>query len=163
MRSKRIILVCHCLLNQNSVLEGWERARGAYPIASVFINAGIGIVQLPCPELICCGLHRPPLSKEKYDTAAYRSLCRELLRPYIAQLLEYRKNGYELVGMCAIKNSPTCSMSGNRGVLMDELMTLLEAQDIPLPYIEIPEDYREDGSTKELEEKINKFIGGQTE
>ncbi len=162
MRSKRIVLVSHCVLNQNSVLEGWERARGAYPVVRAFIDAGIGIVQLPCPELISCGLCRPPRSRDDYDTAEYRTLCKELLKPYIIQLREYKKNGYELVGLCAIESSPTCSMSGDRGVLMDELLLMLEAEDIALPYIEIPETYREGGSSTELEEKIYEFIGGKT-
>lgn len=163
MRSKRIILVSHCILNQNSVLNGWERARGAYPVANLLINAGIGIVQLPCPELIRYGLNRLPRSVQEYDTIEYRMLCREMLMPYILQLCEYKENGYELAGILAVEKSPTCSMSGVRGVLMDELAMLLEENNTSLLYIEIPEDYQENGSYAGIEEKISRFIGGKTE
>ena len=78
MKSRRIVLVSHCVLNQNSVVEGWSRAKGAVPIVKLLLEEGIGIVQLPCPELICGGLSRPPRSFDDYNTAGYRARCRDL-------------------------------------------------------------------------------------
>lgn len=158
MKSKKIILVSHCVLNQNSVIEGWARAKGAFPIANILLNNCIGILQLPCPELIFNGINRPPLEYEDYNTENYRNLCNELLTPYINQLNEYIKNGYNIIGVIGINNSPTCSISGQRGVLMEELFNICKRESIHLPYTEIPEYYTENTYDIEVENKILKLI-----
>jgi predicted secreted protein len=158
MNSKKIILVSHCVLNQNSVVGGWARARGAYPVSGLLIEEGIGIIQLPCPELLFGGLGRPPRSAEEYNTDDYRAFCCELLLPYVRQIREYLKHGYAFLGAVGIQNSPTCAMSIPRGIMADVLFSMLEHENITLPYIEIPEDYREGTSSAELEDTIRKFI-----
>ena len=50
-RSKRIVFVSHCILNQNTVVEPLARSRGAYgDIVRLLVDKGIGIHQMPCPE-----------------------------------------------------------------------------------------------------------------
>ena len=58
-RSKRVVFIAHCLLNQNSISDG----TAVYPAAfkstvRLLLDADAGIVQLPCPELCCLGLDR---------------------------------------------------------------------------------------------------------
>lgn len=158
MKSRRIVLVSHCVLNQNSVVEGWSRAKGAFPIVKLLLEEGIGIVQMPCPELVCGGLSRPPRNFDDYNTAGYRARCRDLLLPYIGQIKEYLAYGYDIAGVIGIENSPTCAFSGVRGVMADELYKMLEQENIELPYMEIPEDYREGRPSPELDKKISEFI-----
>lgn len=158
MKAKKIVLVAHCVINQNCVVDGLSRARGAYPITELLIREGIGIIQLPCPELIYNGIERPPLSYDDYNTKEYRAVCRSLLRPYVRQIKNYLESGYTFLGIIAINNSPSCSMSGVRGVLVTELISILDKENIALPFVEIPESYREGANSIELEENIIMLI-----
>ena len=158
MKAKRIMITAHCILNQNAVLEGWGRARGAFPIVSELVERGIGVIQLPCPEFIYYGLDRKPLEYEDYNFAEYRKLCYELALPVIAQLKEYLSNGYTFIGVFGIYNSPTCSISEKRGVYMEELYKLLEKEGIKAPYIEVPESYDEHSDGKLLLRELDQFL-----
>ena len=158
MRSKKVIVLCHCILNQNSVINDWERARGAFPLAGPILNSGIGIIQLPCPELIFKGLDRPPLEYEDYNTEEYRELSRQLLSPYVWQLKEYVSKGYELQGIIGINKSPSCSITGQRGVFMEEFFQMCSDENIELRHMEIPEDYHEEKSDSQMISTIEKFI-----
>ena len=55
-------------------------------------------------------------------------------------LKEYLSHGYTIVGLVAIAGSPSCSVSGKRGVLMQHLFARLEEESISFPYLEIPKE-----------------------
>ncbi|MBY0095815.1 CD3072 family TudS-related putative desulfidase [Mesobacillus maritimus] len=130
-RSKKILLVSHCILNQNTVIKEEARALGAIPSATDWIKEeGFGVVQLPCPEFTFLGLDRPPMTYEEYDNEKYRSHCQKILTPIIEQLTEYRRSGYEITGVLGIQSSPSCDQT--RGVFMEELQKLFQTHHIPL-------------------------------
>jgi hypothetical protein len=59
VRSKKIVLVAHCVLNQNAIADGTADFAGTdEAVVRRLLEAGIGILQLPCPELNCLGLDR---------------------------------------------------------------------------------------------------------
>lgn len=138
-RSKKLLLVSHCVLNQNSVVCGWERAAGAFQFVKEIIESGAGIIQLPCPEMEYAGCGRPPRNYEEYNTAPYRELCRRLAGSVTGQMKEYLKHGYQYCGIIGIQNSPTCSISGRRGVFMEELLAQLSDIGLVSGYFEVPE------------------------
>jgi predicted secreted protein len=162
MKHKKVVIVAHCVLNQNAVVDGLDRARGAYPIIEILLREGLGMLQLPCPELLYSGVKRPPRSFDQYNTREFRELCRSLLVPYIKQLQDYLQNGYTFLGVVAIANSPTCALGGVRGVLMRELASLFEEHNIPLKYAEIPESYQEGVHDATLENDILNLIRSRT-
>ena len=128
-RNKKILLVSHCILNQNTVIEGEARSLGAIPTALDWIHEeGLGVVQLPCPEFTFLGLERPPMTYEEYDNEAYRIHCKKILKPVIEQLVEYKRCGYDITGILGIQSSPSCDMT--RGVFMEELKKLLKEKQI---------------------------------
>lgn len=130
-RSKRILLVSHCILNQNTVIDGEARALGAIPSALDWMKEeGVGVVQLPCPEFTLLGLDRPSMTYEQYDHSKYRDHCRKILIPTMEQLEEYKRCGYEITGVLGIQSSPSCDPS--RGVFMEELQKLFDEYDIPI-------------------------------
>lgn len=130
-RSKRILLVSHCILNQNTVIENEARAEGAVLSAMEWaMKEGFGILQLPCPEFTFLGLNRPSMTYEEYNTPAYRKHCREILIPILNQTKEYLKNGYKISGLLGIQRSPSCDPS--RGVFMEELLALFAENAINL-------------------------------
>ncbi|RFB15144.1 DUF523 domain-containing protein [Bacillus sp. HNG] len=130
-RSKKILLVSHCILNQNTVIENEARADGAIMSAIDWaMKEGFGFLQLPCPEFTFLGLSRPPMTYEQYNTPEYRKHCKVILEPALNQAKEYLKNGYEIAGILGIKSSPSCDPS--RGIFMEELIALFAANEIHL-------------------------------
>ena len=58
-RSKKVIFVAHCVLNQNAISDGTALYPSAHTdIIQKLLKSQVGIVQLPCPELLCLGLDR---------------------------------------------------------------------------------------------------------
>ena len=127
VRQKTLILTAHCVLNQNAVIRDWERAPGAFNrLVKVLLDKNVGILQFPCPEMAFLGEARPPKTKEEYDTPDYRTLCQQLAAPLVKQVVDYRNNGYQILGLLGIGESPSCDTLGDRGVFMEELIKQLE-------------------------------------
>ena len=58
-RSRRVILLAHCLLNQNAISDGTADFPSQFTeLVELLTSNRIGMIQLPCPELICLGLDR---------------------------------------------------------------------------------------------------------
>ena len=132
-RNRQILLVSHCIINQNTVIENEARAEGAILSATEWaMKEGFGIVQLPCPEFTFLGLNRPPMTYEEYNTPEYRKHCREILTPVLNQAMEYLKHGYELAGVLGIQSSPSCDPARGRGVFIEELNDLFALNNITL-------------------------------
>lgn len=145
-KGKRLVLISHCILNQNSVVDSWERSEGAYPISTVIIESGVGIIQLPCPEFFIAGLNRPSMTYEEYNTEENRGLIRNILDPIIHQVTSYLDHGYSIVGLIGIHESPNCSLTGQPGVFMEELLQQLKKIGLDLPFFEISPNYGIDPS-----------------
>ena len=143
-RKKELILVSHCVLNQNSVISGWERAQGGFNnIIKPLLEKNIGIIQLPCPELFHLGSSRPPMTKEEYDTVKYRKLCGQLADNQLKILTEYINNDYKIIGLIGIGNSPTCDTSGKQGIFMEIFLQKCNDNNIEINSVDIPRDYIE--------------------
>lgn len=135
----------HCVLNQNAVIHGWERARGAFPFAIELLRSGIALIQLPCPEFIVLGGDRPPMTYEEYHNLPdFRQECQRLLQPMIQQIQAYQTEGYQYLGVIGIHESPNCSISGQRGVLMEEFFAECHKAQIGTNFLEVPTWYSED-------------------
>lgn len=128
-RSKRLLLISHCLLNVNSKVEGIEPYEGVFkPLILPLIEANFGLIQLPCPELRHSGMRRWGQVKNQYNTPFFRNHCKELLKPFVLELLEYQRCGYDVCGFIGVDGSPTCGLNrtckGNWGGEVDESFCL---------------------------------------
>jgi predicted secreted protein len=158
-RKKKIIIVSHCILNQNSVVHPLARAKGAYTaIVKRILDNEIGLIQLPCPELLHLGEDRPPTTREEYDTPEFRSLCKTLLHNPMMQIKEYQHHGYEILGILGINESPTCSLLKERGILMDEFKSALDDLKITLPVLGVPTDYLEGIDHESFFQALDDFL-----
>lgn len=154
----QIVYVAHCVLNQNSVIREWERAKGAFnEIIIVLLDQNISIIQLPCPEFAFLGEARPPMTKEEYDIEEYRSLCQDLAKSNIKQMKEYISKGYQILCILGIEGSPSCDILGKKGVFMEELYSFLKKENIDIEAFDIPEEYTE-GLGQDIIYKFRKFI-----
>jgi predicted secreted protein len=158
LRNKKIIIVSHCVLNQNSVVCPLARAKGAFKFVTQLVHEGIGIIQLPCPELRYLGIDRKPMDKFQYDTLEYRNFCKSLVLPIVEEIVMYVERGYSFIGVIGINESPTCSITKNMGILMEELFKELSKHWLKPDFIEVPSDYDDEKDCNDVCSKIISLI-----
>ena len=123
-RSREVLFVAHCVLNQNSISDGTADFPGMIrEVVDVLRNSDVGVVQMPCPELMCLGLDRgnpegaaSPVVVE--NTRIRGMLEREqaagkiemLAGQVIHQISEYSKHGFQVRGIVGINRSPSCGV-----------------------------------------------------
>lgn len=162
-RNREIVVVCHCILNCNSKVEGLSEFKGVQSIIIDLINNGYGIIQLPCPEMIMYGINRWGHAKEQFDNLFFREQCRQMLIPYVRQFDGYLKNNYNIKSIIAIDGSPSCGynktcssknwfgelsgcnglknkindiqMVDGKGVFIEELEKLLDEYNLEIPIV----------------------------
>lgn len=125
VRSKKVVFIAHCILNQNAISDGTASFAGTNEtIVRLLLESKVGIVQMPCPEMNCLGLDRGdpdgakrPLLEENSrirrslltQTGAQRVL--EALVHQVAYLAEeYLKHGFTILGVIGVNRSPSCGV-----------------------------------------------------
>jgi predicted secreted protein len=118
-RSKKVILVLHCLLNQNARIDTCAYFPGAMgEAAEAVVASGIGVLQMPCPELQCLGLDRSGRIREGADIGIREALlegegrvrCRALVESVMSDVRDYLKHGFRIVGVVGNDGSPACGV-----------------------------------------------------
>jgi uncharacterized protein YbbK (DUF523 family) len=127
-RSKRVVFVSHCLLNENTrYLGGACRGGCVREVVEPLIRAGVGVIQMPCPEerawggvLKRClvwayGARSNPLYRVRglvlhlfvwYTRRRYRALARAVAR----QVDDYLRSGFSVLGIVGVDGSPSCGV-----------------------------------------------------
>ena len=133
-RSRKIIIVAHCILNQNSRVQGKAYYAGMInEIVDVLRKYEVGVIQMPCPELTYAGLLRPSQTKEQYDTPAFRRCCKQIASSTASQVEEYVRNGFKVLAVLGVEGSPTCGVEANLGILIEELQSELKKRKVEVP------------------------------
>lgn len=110
-RSKKILIVCHCLLNSNAKITPLAAEGGVYVDAlRPYVENGVGLVQLPCPETCALGMKRWGMTREQYDTPGFREHCSRILYPSMLQIQAFAEAGYTLLGVAGTDGSPNCGI-----------------------------------------------------
>lgn len=111
-RIKKIAIISHCIINQNSVVKGeYKDINIFFPFIKKLFEENIGILQLPCPETECYGLRRWGHVKEQFDNCGYRKYLEKIVNSFVDIIKEYINNGYEIVGIYGIAGSPSCGVN----------------------------------------------------
>ena len=145
-RSKKVIFVSHCLLNQNARAAERERFSGSFKdILELFGESGIGIVQLPCPQIeFNGGLDRKAKAKSSYESNGYRNQCHKLSTNLISQIETYLKNNYQVVGILGVELSSTCGVHQiqngrknvpGKGILIEEIEKEMQKKNFQVPIV----------------------------
>lgn len=173
-RSKKVVFIAHCLLNQNSISDGTAVYPAAFrEVIDYFLNADIGIVQMPCPEFCCLGLDRGNIhgidSPVVVENTRIRSAMKsgrpneklERMADYIVQqIIEYKKYGFEIAGMVGANRSPNCGVEttsdnnaevNGMGLLIEKISHRLLQESIQIPMIGIK-------GTDNIQEKLQRFM-----
>lgn len=105
------MLVSHCILNANAKVEGLSVYAGVHPLVGELAALGIGIIQMPCAEFAGCGMKRWGQTREQYEHPSFLALCEGYADEAYRQVLEYRRCGYDVLGVVGIEGSPTCGVT----------------------------------------------------
>jgi predicted secreted protein len=127
-RSRKVVFLSHCLLNENTrYLGGACRAGAIGEVVQACLDGGIGIVQMPCPEQHAWGgvlkwrllwffgsqgtmryrlrhLLLPVLLW--YTRRVYRKIARQVAE----QVADYQSSGFTVVGIVGVEGSPSCGV-----------------------------------------------------
>lgn len=162
-RSKKVVLLAHCILNQNAISDATAVFPSAnQPIVRMLLDAEVGIVQMPCPELCCLGLDRGNIHGGEFPVVVentriraemQRSPAAERLSALVDQVLlqirEYLKNGFEVLGIIGVNRSPCCGVDTTsdqnreltgQGVFITALQEQLAANGFSIPVVGIKAD-----------------------
>jgi predicted secreted protein len=144
-RSKKVVFVSHCLLNQNARAVDKERFAGPFKdMLELFAESGIGIVQLPCPEMEFNGGLNRKIKTDHPESAMYRNSCKKLSVNLISQIENYIKNNYHVVGILGVEFSSTCAVHQvqngrknvpGKGVLMEEIEKEMQKKNFQVPIV----------------------------
>lgn len=149
-RSKMVVGAINCILNQNASAPN----AAVYPgmnsmIIRILEKRGIGVLQMPCPEMICIDLprSRPEGSsiRDVLDTPKGRRCCRQLSIRVAEQIQEFVENGFEVLAILGGDvDSPGCAVHLSEddekellegsGVFMEELYAELAERNIEIPF-----------------------------
>lgn len=125
-RSGRVAIVSHCLLNQNTRYPGGAACPGvAVDAVRAYVDEGVGLLQMPCPEQRTWGgVRRPPM----LWVLRHRRLSSSLrpLLPVVRRYLRWRYAwmartvardaadavgaGQQVVGVLGVAGSPSCGV-----------------------------------------------------
>lgn len=145
MRSKKLILLSHCILNVNSKALGIERHEALYEnILKELIKKKVGLIQLSCPELFY-GIDREPQNREFFENLEYRRYCKGLAGNVLKILKLYREKRHEVLGLVTVGGPPSCGFERTRktlagktrmGVFVEELSRLCERDEVELEMLD---------------------------
>jgi predicted secreted protein len=138
VRSRKVIVLAHCILNQNSRVTGLA----CYPavveeIVNLLIKHDVGILQMPCPEVTYAGLKRKIQTREQYGIPKFKCLCRQTARSAAKLIQKYHRDGVTVLAVLGIEGSPSCGITEPSGFLIEELAAELEKRKITVPFHEL--------------------------
>ena len=158
-RSKKVVIVAHCVLNQNARIDTCATAPAVFPkVVEALVERDIGILQYPCPELGFLGMGRQGQdcaswdgsyeheSGEVYDQMIVpegREYLRGVAENLVCQVKEYKKYGFKVLGVLGILASPTCGvglkyykgLDETDGAFIEELKKVLDEAGLDLPIL----------------------------
>ncbi len=130
-RKGEVVFISHCILNTNArYLGGSERSGSVDELARGYLESGVGICQMPCPERrawggvlkpylwLGLGLGKTPLASLAFrifvlmTRARYRRYAREAVR----EIADYVRSGCTVRGILGIDGSPTCGVQKRLGM-----------------------------------------------
>jgi len=140
-------VVIDCVLNQNVRDQGAANCPAMnFEVLRLCHENGIGIMQMPCPEIAALGFkrQRPPGTsiRQALDTPAGRLACAELAASVVARIVALSEEGCEpLAVLGGNPRSPGCAvhqgvgdLDAESGIFMQALQAELSRHGMNLPF-----------------------------
>jgi predicted secreted protein len=111
-RGGKLVFVSHCILNQNAKVRGLAGSPAAVmPVVELLLANGIGVYQMPCPEMSYLGAMRWGQVRDQYDSPMFRRACQAMAETIMEQVEEYSRAGYRVLAFLMIDGSPVCGLN----------------------------------------------------
>lgn len=111
-RSEKVIFLSHCCLNQNAKVRGIAAYPGAIkPLVELLLEQGVGMFQMPCPEMTYLGNMRWGQVKDQYNNPMFRRHCLRLAETVVDMAENYLQCGYQVLGFVMMDGSPVCGLN----------------------------------------------------
>ena len=128
-RSKKVVFLSHCILNENTRYLGGACTGGCISeVVEPYVASGTGLVQMPCPEQRAWGGVTKRWLLMAYGTKGslldrFRSILlplflmnsrriyRRLAQETSDQIKDYLISGYSVLGVMGIDGSPSCGVN----------------------------------------------------
>ncbi|NQT26656.1 DUF523 domain-containing protein [candidate division KSB1 bacterium] len=145
----KVIVLSHCFFNLFARAKGVSKANKNWAtvdhILSFLREKNVGIIQLPCPEILYQGLNRDACGIENYDNEKYKKICQKIVDDYTYLIEEYLKSNLEVQAIVGINGSPSCGIDytysskrkklNRKGVFLDKFNEHLKRKNIVIPFI----------------------------
>lgn len=106
-----VLVISHCLMNGSAKLKGSGYPAAREEILRRAMEGHLGILQLPCPEMLTLGALRWGVTREQLDTPMFRRSCRKMLSPVLHMISELIRGGHRIVGILGVEGSPSCGVT----------------------------------------------------
>lgn len=149
-RSRRLVFLIECLLNQNARDRGAAESPAVNrAVVDVLSEADIGMVQIPCPEIACLGFDRRRTPGKTIRQALAMpdaaSCCQRLAVTTAERMQCYIDQGFEVLAILGgNEESPGCAvhaagpdatrLTGRSGVFMRALARELARRNLPIEF-----------------------------
>jgi predicted secreted protein len=111
-RGEKILFLSHCILNQNAKVRGIAEYSGAIvPLVQLLLEHGVGMYQMPCPEMTYLGNMRWGQVKDQYNNPMFRRHCQRIAERIVDEVENYRQCGYQILGFVMMDGSPVCGLN----------------------------------------------------
>jgi predicted secreted protein len=146
-RGRRLIAVIECVLNQNARDAGAAKSPAMVgDVVRLCEEHGVGLLQMPCPEIACLGLSRTrPGGRSIHaalDTPEGHERCARMAAEVADRIEEYTRHGCRVLAILGGNAaSPGCAVHvaeggllPTSGVFLRELETSLRGRRIEIPF-----------------------------
>ena len=147
-RSGRLVAVIHCVLDQNVRDAGAASFPAAnWAVLDLCREHGVGLLQMPCPEVHCLGMARNRPSdcslRDALDTPAGRAGCQRLAGEMAGLIVAHLAAGRRVLAVLGgNEQSPGCAvhlddlgLTQDSGVFLKELQDELRRHHINVPFL----------------------------
>lgn len=113
-RSRKVVFLAHCFMNMNARFpEGAAYSGVCAPLVQTLIDAGVGIIQMPCPEFRCIGLEKEMYGELNPDEL--RACFRKMASEVVDDVEAYLRAGFQISGIIGMNPSPSCGVEVTKG------------------------------------------------
>ena len=149
-RNGRLVFLIECLTNQNARdIGAAESPAHTQEVVKILVDAEIGMVQIPCPEIACLGFERSRSSgqsiRQALETPEATACCQSLAVATAEKIQSYVKQGFEVLAILGgNEQSPGCAvhtagnsetqLANNSGVFMQTLAVELTQRGLQIPF-----------------------------
>lgn len=147
-RSARLVAVIHCILDQNVRDAGAAVFPASnWALLELCRKHGVGLLQMPCPELRCLGMARSRPAgcslREALDSPQGRASCRQTAQEVAEVIAAHIAAGHRVLAVlggnmqspgCAVHQQSSAEIAMRSGIFIQVLAQALRERGLEIPF-----------------------------